>query len=167
MRLNFRNTNFVSVATVLPVLLVSLLVLSVPATAKEPITNAPTVEEARAFMVKVEKHLEELGVKFAHASWVQANFITFDSQKLAANAANEFTVTIAQYAGEARQFDGLDLPPALVRKFLLLKLGVAAPAPPDAAEAKEMTEKQIGIESAYGTGKYCPHGEEKSLLDAE
>ena len=116
MRLNFRITKFASgFINVAALLLVSLLALASPAMAKEPVANAPTVKEAQAFMDKVEKHLEELGVNLAHASWVQANFITFDSQALSANAANEFTVTIAKYAGEASKFDGLDLPPALAR----------------------------------------------------
>jgi len=56
---------------------------------------------------------------------------------------------------DARRFDGLNLPPELKRKFLLLKLSLVAPAPNNDAERKELTEIATWMDGAYGKGKYC------------
>ena len=50
----------------------------------EPGAKRPTVAEARAFIEAAEKRLQELAIKFDRASWVQANFITQDTEKISA-----------------------------------------------------------------------------------
>src|SRR5712664_2639463 len=52
--------------------------------AKEVSTAAPTVEQAKALLDDAEKQLLELGVKQSRASWVQENFITYDTESIAA-----------------------------------------------------------------------------------
>ena len=136
-------------------------------------TPTSTVAEARAFIEEAEARLEKMGSRAAHAFWIQANFINYSSQKLAAAAATDLTLAIAELAAEAKRFDGLDLPADLARKFLLLKLGVSAPAPPTVEETEEMSEIGVWMNSAYGAGKYCPDGpnspqaECKTLNDLE
>jgi len=46
----------------------------------------PTVAEAEAFVKKAEERLLELWVKSERASWVQSNFITDDTEAIAADA---------------------------------------------------------------------------------
>jgi peptidyl-dipeptidase A len=127
--------------------------------------GAPTVAEAQAFMKKVEDQYEDLTIRFSRANWVQENFITDDTETMAAQANEKLTAAMTQLALDARRFDGMKLPPELARKFLLLKLSLTAPAPNSDAERKELTELASKLDGMYGKGKYCKQvdGKEKCL----
>jgi peptidyl-dipeptidase A len=116
---------------------------------------APTAAEAQEFMNKAEAQLSDLGTKVQRASWVQENFITDDTQAMAADAIDEVTAVTTQLVEQAKRFDGLTLSPELSRKFMLLKLGLTAPAPKDAKLRREMTEIGVSLDGDYGKGKYC------------
>jgi peptidyl-dipeptidase A len=116
---------------------------------------APTAAEAQEFMTKAETQLSDLATKVQRASWVQENFITDDTQAMAADAIDEVTAVTTQLVGQAKRFDGLALSPELARKFMLLKLGLTAPAPNDPALRREMTEIGVSLDGDYGKGKYC------------
>ena len=118
-------------------------------------TTAPTAAEAQEFMNKAEAQLSDLSVKVQRASWVQENFITDDTQAMAADAIDEVTAVTTQLVEQAKRFDGLALPPDLTRKFMLLKLSLTAPAPKDATLRREMTEIGVSLDADYGKGKYC------------
>src|SRR5262249_30252791 len=117
--------------------------------------GAPTVAEAEAFMKKAEPQLEDIGIRASRASWVQEDFITDDTELLAAQAQEKAIALTTQLALDARRFDGLKMPPELARKFMLLKLSLVAPAPNNDAERKELTEIATWMDGAYGKGKYC------------
>jgi peptidyl-dipeptidase A len=117
--------------------------------------TAPTAADAQEFMNKAEAQLSDLSVKVQRASWVQENFITDDTQAIAADAIDEVTAVTTQLVEEAKRFDSLALPPDLARKFMLLKLGLTAPAPKDSALRREMTEIGVSLDADYGKGKYC------------
>jgi peptidyl-dipeptidase A len=118
-------------------------------------SNPPTVAEAEQFMKNAEARLAELSVKVNQATWVHDNFITDDTEALAAEANDEQTGVATELVEQAKRFDRLQLPPDLARKFLLLKLSLTAPAPKDPALRKEMTQIAASLESDYGKGKYC------------
>jgi peptidyl-dipeptidase A len=122
-------------------------------------------------MKKAEAQLEDLGTRASRAGWVQENFITDDTEILSAQANEKLTAVVTELALEARRFDGMELPPELARKFLLLKLSLTAPAPNNDAERKELTELAAKLDGMYGRGKYCKQveGKEKcySLNDLE
>ncbi len=138
-------------------LLVSLFIamtfLTMPVQAQ---TAAPTAAEAQEFMNKAEARLADLSAKVQRASWVQENFITDDTQAIAADAIDEVTAVTTDLVEQAKRYDGLTLSPELARKFLLLKLSLTAPAPKDAALRREMTEIGVSLDADYGKGKYCP-----------
>jgi peptidyl-dipeptidase A len=119
---------------------------------------APTVEEARAFMDDVEKQLRPLWVARDRAGWVNENFITDDTEALAA-AAEDAT---AGYTGDAirrsRRFDAIRaaMPPDLARKFYLLTTAQTIPAPSDPGRRSELAQIETWMTSAYGKGEYCP-----------
>ena len=117
--------------------------------------SAPTAAAAQDFMNKAEAQLSDLSVKVQRASWVQENFITDDTQAIAADAIDEVTAATTQLVEQAKRFDGLTLPPDMARKFKLLKLGLTAPAPKDPALRREMTEIGVSLDADYGKGKYC------------
>ena len=130
-------------------LLVLFLTLNVSAQTK------PTVAEAQEFMNKAEVQLADLAVKAQRAGWVQENFITDDTQAMAADSIDEITAVTTDLVNQAQRFDGLQMPPDLARKFLLLRLSLVAPAPKDPAARKEMTTIGVALDSEYGKGKYC------------
>jgi peptidyl-dipeptidase A len=117
--------------------------------------GAATMAEAQTFMKKAEEQLLDLGVRASRASWVQENFITDDTEAMSAQANEKLTAVATQLTLDARRFDGLKMPPALARKFLLLKLSLTAPAPNNDAERKELTELASKLDGMYGKGKYC------------
>jgi peptidyl-dipeptidase A len=143
-----------------PLLLaLALLAAALPAAAQHAEhASPPTVQEAQQFMDGAEKRLLDLGVEAGRAAWVQANFITDDTQALAAVANDRLIAAGTELAQGAKRFDGLQLPPELARKMLLLKLGLTLPAPADAAKRSELTKIAAAMEAAYGSGKWCPEG---------
>jgi len=121
---------------------------------------APTAEEAQAFVDKAEADLLKLVTDADRAAWVQSNFITQDTETLAAQAGEKLLAASVQYAQGAARFDELELSPDLRRKLDLLKTSMVLPAPDDAAKTGELTRITSRLESLYGSGKYCPEGAE-------
>ena len=80
------------------------------ATAWAVTADKPTVEEARAFTSKAEARLLELGNRQQRAAWVQATYITDDTEQIAAEANKDLIAATVEYAVEATKFDGLDAP---------------------------------------------------------
>jgi peptidyl-dipeptidase A len=123
-----------------------------------------TVAEAEKFIAEAEKRLQDLSIKSSRAAWVQSNFITEDTEALAADAQTQVLAAVTELANASRRFDGLQLPAELARKLKLIKLSLSLPAPDNAAEREELTRIAVGMESAYGRGKYCPDGPDKPCL---
>ncbi|MGI9106969.1 MAG: M2 family metallopeptidase [Pyrinomonadaceae bacterium] len=124
----------------------------------------PTVAEAREFVAHAEQRLTELNLKVSRASWVQENFITDDTEALAAAANNDLTAAVTELAQTATRFDSLNLPEDTARKIKLLKLALTVPAPANPAERDELTKITASLSSDYGKGKYCPEGEKGKCL---
>jgi peptidyl-dipeptidase A len=118
-------------------------------------STAPTAAEAQEFMNQAEARLSQLSLRVQRASWVQENFITDDTQAMAADAIDEAKAVTTGLVEQARRFEGLALPPDLARKFMLLELLLTAPAPKDPALRREMTEIGVSLDADYGKGKYC------------
>src|SRR5215468_693508 len=109
-----------------------------------------------AFMTEAEKRFLAANIDDGRASWVQSNFITDDTEKIAANTKEKLIATIKELADESRKFDGRPLSPDVTRKIKLLKLSVPLPAPSNPAEREELTNIAVGMESKYGKFEYCP-----------
>jgi len=116
---------------------------------------APTLQEAEQFIAAAERELSARSVPVSRAAWLAANFITDDTEALSAWFQTDFGIAVRRLATAATRFDRVAMPPELRRRFLLLKLQLAAPPPADSALAAEMTELQVGMEADYGKGTYC------------
>jgi peptidyl-dipeptidase A len=127
--------------------------------------STPTAEEARKFIEESEQRLFDLGVKAARASWVEENFITDDTERIAADAGEVANTAATKYAKEAHHYDQVVLSPELARKRLLLELGTGFPAPDDPKSQKELAQILASLDGDYGKGKWCPGGDKKSCLD--
>jgi len=116
----------------------------------------PTPESAVEFILKAEAELETLGQRAERMGWVYSNFITADTEKLAALANREFTARQVELAGAAAQFNdvpGIDVDTR--RKLDMLRSGIVIPAPSDAAKTAEQSEIGAKMSSIYGKGEYC------------
>src|SRR5215475_9622685 len=107
------------------VIALSMVFMSVVVFAQSP--APPTLAGAQQFMKKAEARLAELAVKVNRANWVHENFITDDTQVLAADANDELTAVTTGLVEEAKRYEGLKMPEELARKFMLLKLALTAP----------------------------------------
>src|SRR5580704_9708704 len=150
----------VCVSTV--VLCLALGVLGHPAAAQTP---APTPEEAKKFIEHAEQDLSDLAEKAQRAAWVQNNFITDDTEAIAADADETLNTAATKYAKEAHRFDHVTLEPELARKRLLLELATGFPAPDDPKAQKELAQILASLEGDYGKGKWCPDGADKPCMD--
>lgn len=127
-------------------------------TAKAPATTGktgkPTLAEAQKFIADVETEMNDLAIKASRAAWVQANFITEDTQAIAADANERYIETQTRLAEQIKRFNGMKFNPELDRKFELLRLGLFSLTDPK--ERQEITKLSTSLEADYGKGKYCP-----------
>src|SRR5262249_18012551 len=130
-----------------------------PATPHQPAAPAtgarPTVEEARRFLDKVNVRLLDLSNRLPRAQWTEENFITDDTQKMAAEYNEAAIAETTKLAMGARRFQGLNLPPDVARGFTRLKSLLTLPAPDNDAERAELTQIAAWLDGAYGKGKWC------------
>src|SRR5256885_17038554 len=125
----------------------------------------PTEEEAKAFLDDAEKRLFDISVKASRASWVQENFITDDTEQIAADANEQANTLSTELAKKAARFDALKLSPVMTRKMLLLKLATGFPAPNNPKEQKELAQILASLDGDYGKGKWCPGTDAGKCLD--
>jgi len=149
-----------------------LLVACEPATvqpAVEPQAEGPSVYEAVTFVAEAEDRLAALGQYSERLAWVQANFITDDTEQLAAKAKEQFTAAQVEIAAQAARFTGIEgLDYDTSRKLNLLRSGIVMPAPRDASKTAEQAEIGAKMKGMYGKGRYCrAEGECLELGDLE
>ena len=123
----------------------------------------PTVSDARVFVEAAEARLLDLWRTAGRASWVQSNFITEDTNGMAAAANADVMAATTELASAAARLSELVLPEDLDRKLLRLKTSLSAVAPSDPALQQELAEIMTEMESIYGQGEFCPDGEDGCL----
>ena len=138
------------------------------ATAAQASAAAPTVAEADAFVADAEKQLADLGIYGAQVAWINATYITDDTDAVNARVGAEFTEMQVRYASGAARFDGLKgLSYDTRRKLDILKQSIVLPAPATPGAAKELNDLATRLQSAYGKGKGTLRGEEINGSDIE
>jgi peptidyl-dipeptidase A len=127
-----------------------------------PAQTAPKVD-ANGFVAEINKELVDLNRESNAAGWVQATYITADTQYLNARVTERYLEFFSRRAGEAKAYEKETLDPATARSLMLLKLSVSAPAPSDAAKRFELASLTTELDAMYGEGKYCPPAENGKL----
>lgn len=120
----------------------------------ETSSKAPTVQDAKEFIEQAEKDLVALREYSARVYWVQANFITEDTNYLAAKAGAESAKLSTRLANGAKAFNDLTLPKDMRRKIDGLKRGSNFPAPEREGAAEELAEIMARMDAVYGTAKF-------------
>ena len=123
----------------------------------------PMVSDARVFVEAAEARLLDLWRTAGRASWVQSNFITEDTNGMAAAANADVMAATTELASAAARLNELVLPEDLDRKLLRLKTSLSAVAPSDPALQQELAEIMTEMESIYGQGEFCPDREDGCL----
>ena len=120
-------------------------------------TSDPTAD---GFVKQVDGDLRRLWVARDQASWVNANFITDDTESLSAAGEVATSEYMTRAIKEAVRFDALasQLRPEVARQLHLLKIAQVVPAPSNEAERNELAAATTWMGSTYGKGKYCPKG---------
>ena len=134
------------------------------ATAGEALTPA----DASAWIAKVEAEYGAFIVEYSRVSWINATYITHDSDELAAKYGAELTLKQVGYATEAARYatiEGLD--EETRRKLDMLRNGIALPAPSRPGAAEELNAIATRLGSAYGRGKGTLNGQPINGSDIE
>ena len=126
---------------------------------------AATEQDVKKFIEEAEARLFDLTVEAGRAQWVQSNFITYDTELLAAKRNEVAVAEGVAFAKKAATFDDVKVSADLRRRLELLKRGLTLPAPGDPQKGAELARLAAKLEGEYGSGKYCrPDGK---CLDLE
>ena len=122
-----------------------------------PVSTEPTIEDATRFVNDAEPRLAAANVEQQRAEWVAENFITYDTQAIAAAASEKQIALGIDLAKQAAKFDHVaNLPYDIRRKLDLIKLALTNVAPSDPARTAEVSKIAADMTATYGAGKYCP-----------
>ena len=117
-----------------------------------------TPPDAAEFVKRAEERLDELADRAQRANWVQANFVTQDTERLAADGLSTLLAWTGRAGRQTALYEGQDLAPDVARKLTLIKLALPLAAPNDTEKREELASVSFEMESIYATGEYCPEG---------
>ena len=92
-------------------------------------TAAKPKEDAATFLTRAEKELSDFSDYASRVAWVNATFITDDTDWLNARAGSEGTLLTVRLANETKAFEKAKLTPDQKRKMDFLRAGIVMPAP--------------------------------------
>ncbi|HEX8365801.1 MAG TPA: M2 family metallopeptidase [Allosphingosinicella sp.] len=120
----------------------------------------PTAADADAFVARAERELAEFSVIGNRAQWVNATYITEDTDALAAYFGTIGTEMQVRYATEAARYVNVPgLSPDTRRKLDIMRSGITLPAPTTAGAAAELNTIATRLQSQYGRGRGTMNGE--------
>lgn len=130
--------------------------------------QAQTTAQADAFVAAAEKESYDYTVEASRVFWINATFITEDSDALAAQIGAKGTEMAVRFALEAAKYEKL---PGLSfdtkRKLDMLRSGIVLPAPTTPGAAAELNEIATRLQSSYGKGKGTLDGKPINGSDIE
>ncbi len=119
---------------------------------------------AQAFLDRANAEFDRSDREQGAAVWVNVTYLTDDTDLLVARANARDGELHLRMAEEAHQYLTPSLSPRLRRSLSLVSRADYMPEhmalPADPALSEEMTAIQRRMASTYGTGRYCPGGEE-------
>ncbi|HEY7799713.1 MAG TPA: M2 family metallopeptidase [Hyphomonadaceae bacterium] len=124
---------------------------------------------ATEFLAAAEKELSEFSDYAARVQWVNSNFITEDTDWLAARAGAEGTLLQVRLANDTKKYANAQLTPDQQRKMQILRAGIVMPSPspgtPEENEkiAQELSTITTNLQSTYGKGKFTIDGKELNI----
>jgi peptidyl-dipeptidase A len=130
--------------------------------------TALTPAAADAFVGDAEKRLADASVDAARIAWVNATYITDDTDALAAKANAQVTEMQVRFGLEAaKHLRTPGLSGDTKRKLEILRGGITSPAPSRPGAAGELAELGTRMSSAYGKGRGTLDGKPVNGSDIE
>ena len=130
--------------------------------------SALTPAAADAFIAAAEKDLFDYSVEASQVNWVNATYITEDTDALAAKINAVGTEKSVKYALEAAKYANVPgLSPDTKRKLDILRNGIVLPAPTTPGAATELNTIATKLQSQYGKGKGTLNGKPINGSDIE
>ncbi|WP_369025027.1 M2 family metallopeptidase [Qipengyuania sp. RANM35] len=127
-----------------------------------------TPQGAADWVAMVEKEQGRLIVEQARIDWINATYITDDTNALAADIGGRVAAKSVDYALEAAKFaevKGLD--PDVERKLNILRTAINLPAPTTEGAAERAAQLAVGLGAKYGAGKGTLNGKPINGSDIE
>jgi peptidyl-dipeptidase A len=123
-------------------------------------TGPATAAEADAFVARAERELSQYAVINNRAQWVNATYITEDTDALAAYFGTIGTEMQVRLATEAARYSNVaGLSPDTRRKLSILRNGLILAAPTTDGAAAELNRISTDLGSQYGRGRGTMAGE--------
>ena len=139
-----------------------------PVMAQQAPAAAPTAAQAEAFLANAEKALFDQSIISGRAAWVNATYITDDTDALASYFGAIDTKQRVDYALEAAKYAAAPgLSAETKRRLNLLQTALTLPAPTTAGAAEELNQLATKLQSAYGKGKGTLKGQPINGSDIE
>ena len=131
-------------------------------------TDAVSEDDAKQFLLDIQKSAETEGPINYSAAWISSNFITYDSQVVMADFSKRSILKGLEQARIASTFDNLKLEKEDRRALNIIKNGFVMPPPLNEKLAGELSGISTELEAMYGAGEHCfPEGECYRLGDFE
>ncbi len=121
---------------------------------------APTAAEADAFLATAEKAMFDHSLISSRAAWINATYISDDSDAVAAHFGAIGTRMTVDYALEAAKYataPGLSV--ETKRRLDLLRTALTLPAPTTPGAAQQLNDLSTKLQSTYGRGKGTLNGQ--------
>ena len=139
-----------------------------PVMAQQAPAAAPTAAQAEAFLAQAEKALFDQSIISGRAAWVNATYITDDTDALASYFGAIDTKQRVDYALEAAKYAAAPgLSAETKRRLNLLQTALTLPAPTTPGAAEELNQLATKLQSAYGKGKGTLKGQPINGSDIE
>jgi len=121
-----------------------------------PLASGPaTPADADKFVADINADLRRIRPYFLSAQWLQATYITGDSQLISSRALEEYLGWRARRLEESKRFNGVDgLKPETARAIMLLK-NVSVPPPSSPQQQAELASILSRMDAHYGAAKWC------------
>ena len=124
------------------------------------VSSGPTTTE---FLKQTDKDLKKLNLVTTAADWVHNNFITEDTTLLSSDTYARYTEVATKIAKKSKSYKSSDTyEQRQLDQFLLY---LTLPGPADSDKNTELAQLTAGLQSTYGSGKYCRAEEQCENLE--
>lgn len=154
--------------TVASGLVLAMVLSGAIALAGQPAEGPATAADADKFVAEAEKTLADASIEENQVGWVNATYITEDTDALAAANSAKMTLLRVKFAGEAAKYQKVaGLSPDTARKLNMLRNALTIPAPSTPGAADTLAKITTKLQSDYGKGKGMLDGKPINGSDIE
>lgn len=141
---------------------------AVSQTAPTAAQTTPDAAEAQAFLDRAQKEVTEFNLTSQRVQWVNATYITDDTDALAAEYGARGTEMAVRYALEAAKYQNTPgLSAEQKRQLTMLRSAITLPAPTTPGAAQQLSDISTRLGSLYAKGKGTLNGKPINGSDIE